>query len=270
MLGPSVAGAQGAAEEQEPHNARMTTWLSRLPRGARIAVAVIVPLVLLAAVATVVLRGPAKSPRQSLLPTPSPSEVASPTPTDTASAEPSPEPTASAAPSPVAPPSPAAVATLHPTASTTVAPTQSTQPTQPPAPTPSDCTSAAVTNAITTDKSTYAAGKPVVITVTLTNHSATSCYYAAASDNPNICIDDGSHKEVWYRAYSCNGLPNTGGGTVTRSLLGPGQHATFQYSWNGTQTCYSCSGPAPAGAGYTVTGGWSEGARVTSAPFTLQ
>lgn len=255
----------------------MGSLFRAVPRNLRIAVAVVIPVLLLAAAAFASLQGPGprKSTSVALNPTPSASSTpsvpvsAAPSPTDSSPSPvadtPSPAPAASPSSAPAA--TPTVIHVTAPTPTPTHAPV--TQPPPTPTPTPS-CDSSMVSNAISTDRSSYPSNVKVQITLTLTNHSQASCTYDNGSGTPMFCVDDSKGKEVWAYSNSCQGLHHTGGGTPNTGTLAAGTSQSFHYSWDRAENCYNCGGAqAPPSAGYKVTGGWTEGAPTASAPFQL-
>ena len=251
----------------------MGRFLAGVPRNVRVSIAILVPLLLLAGGGYAALHhSPTPGKTQALNPTASPSDTLSPTASDASTPDAGTSPVAAVTPTPAssqgANVSPTAAATTAPSAThpPTANPTAATAPTATPTPAApvSDCTSGSVTNKITTDKATYPSGTPVYVTVTLINHGTAACHYYPSADNPNICINQGN-TEIWYRGYSCQGLPNTGGpGPAT--LLKAGSSYAMVITWN--QDRRYPAGAAPRGS-YTIYGGWGEGNPVTSAAFTL-
>lgn len=116
-------------------------------------------------------------------------------------------------------------------------------------PTPA-CMEGDVTARVSTDHSSYGLGTPVVITATITNHTAHSCWYSSGDDSPSIAVQDSHGNTVW---TWCGGGQGTCPLAPVRITLGAGQGTTYQATWN-QQQCTSnnvCTQVAPGS--YTVT-----------------
>ncbi|MFN2465350.1 MAG: hypothetical protein ABR598_03690 [Candidatus Dormibacteria bacterium] len=253
------------------------SFLSRLPRGVVIAIAIGIPVLLIAAVAFAAVndQAPRRGPRLALR--------TSPSPTIDSTASPSPDaPLAAASASPASTAAPAPSASISPAASRPVsAPQGASQPAAaaPRKPTggapqstpaPVDCTPSDVTNQLSTDRASYSPGQPVVITVRLTNHSSRDCIYRPSGEDPNYCVQAADGSDVYWSHNHCNtapsnGLPSTGGAGQP-VILKAGATATATHAWNQQQT-YPAQPAAPGT--YTATGGFDEGASARSATFTL-
>ena len=199
--------------------------------------AAVVPMLLLAGVAFAALRGPSPKgrPPVAALGSPSPADFSTglpvvPEASAVAAATPSAQASVTAGPTALNAPRVAAGATAGPAVSAT--PTPTSLPVTP-APTP-QCV---IQVTVTTDRSTYASGQAINITVTEHNAGNGPCDYTPPDQYgqvPYTVVLDSTGSNAWCSG-GCN-LPTTGGGGPPPQLA-PGASASKTYTWNQQRDC---------------------------------